>query len=351
MTARQHTRPGETHELAGATMQAVVQDEYGEPMDVLRLERIERPIITDDEVLIHVAAAGVDRGVWHLVAGLPYPIRLAGFGVRAPKNRVPGIDVAGRVEAVGEGVTKLRVGDEVFGTARGSFAEYACATERTLAPKPSTLTFEQAAAVPVSAVTALQAVRDHGHVQAGQKVLVIGASGGVGSYAVQLAKNLGAEVTAVCSTSKVDLVRSLGADHVVDYSVQDIADTRERYDVVLDIGGNRSLTALRRSMTARGTLVIVGGETGGRLLGGVDRQIRAMLLSPFIGQKLGTFVGAVNSADLTALGDLLTSGAVIPAVDRTFPLAEAPAAIRYLQDGRVRGKVVVAVAGGGGRAV
>jgi len=341
MSAERHLRPTEGRQ--GTAMRAVVQDEYGEPGTVLRLEEIDRPRIADDEVLVRVAAAGVDRGVWHVVAGLPLPIRLAGFGIRRPKNRVPGTDLSGRVEAVGEGVTKLRPGDEVFGVGMGSFAEYVRAKESRVALKPANLTFEQAAALPVSAATALQAVRDHGHVQRGHQVLVIGASGGVGTFAVQIAKAFGAEVTGVCSTAKVGLVRSLGADRVIDYARDGDLGGGRRYDVILDIGGNRRLSMLRKLLTPRGTLVIIGGETGGRVLGGTQRQIRAMLLSPFVGQKLGTFVAAVNAADLAALSDLVASGEVAPAVDRTFPLAEARDAIGYLQAGSARGKVVLSV--------
>ena len=231
----------------------------------------------------------------------------------------------------------------MYGTAEGSFAEFARAHEDKLAPKPAALTFGQAAAVPVSAVTALQALRDQGNVQAGQRVLVVGASGGVGTYAVQLAKALGAEVTGVCSTSKVDLVRSVGADHVVDYSREDFVDGPTRYDLVLDIGGQSSLARLRRALTPRGTLVIVGGESDGRCLGGSDRQIRALLLSPFVSQKLGTFVARVTAADLLVLSELIEAGKVVPAIDRTYPLGESAAAIRYVTDGRARGKVVVSI--------
>jgi NADPH:quinone reductase-like Zn-dependent oxidoreductase len=325
------------------TMTAMVQDEYGEAEDVLRLERIDRPEIDDGQVLVRVHAAGLDRGVWHAVAGLPYPIRLAGYGLRTPNNRVPGTDVAGRVESVGTNVTGLRVGDEVFGVCRGSFAQYACAAADKLVLKPKGLSFEQAAAVPVSACTALQGVRDHGRVRLGQHVLVIGASGGVGTFTVQIAKAFGAEVTGVCSTSKVDLVRSLGADHVVDYTRGDVTDGRQRYDVILDIGGNRPLARLRRALTPRGTLVIMGGETDGRWLGGSDRQLRAMALSPFVGQKLGTFVATQSAPDLTALAELVAAGKVTPVIDRTFPLGDLPTALRYLRQGRARGKVVIRV--------
>lgn len=325
------------------TMKAIVQDRYGEAQDVLRLEEIDRPDVGDDEVLLRVHAAGVDRGVWHLMAGLAYPVRLAGYGVRAPKTRVRGREVAGRVEAVGKNVTTLQPGDEVFGIGEGCFAEYACARADKLAPKPKNLTFEQAAAATISALTALQAVRDRGQVQPGQKVLVIGASGGVGTFAVQIAKAFGADVTGVCSTTKVDLVRSLGADHVIDYTRDDITDSGQRYDVILDIGGHRSLTHLRRALTPRGTLVIVGSETGGRWLGGIDRQLRALLLSPFVGQKLSSLLSSENANDLIALTELIESGKVTPVIDRTYPLSETPAAIRYMTEGHARGKVVINV--------
>jgi NADPH:quinone reductase and related Zn-dependent oxidoreductases len=339
-------RDGTTVRTAGATtMQAIVQDSYGDDAeDVLCLAEIDRPVIGDDEVLVRVHAAGVDRGVWHLMTGLPYPLRLMGYGVRAPSNRVRGREVAGRVEAVGKDVTTLQPGDEVFGIAEGSFAEYACARADKLAPKPKNLTFELAAAAGVSSLTALQAVRDRGQVQPGQKVLVIGASGGVGTFAVQIAKAFGADVTGVCSTAKTDMVRSLGADHVLDYTRDDIADGGQRYDVVLDTGGNRSLTHLRRALTPRGTLVIVGGETGSRWLGGIDRALRAPMLSAFVGQKLGGVVTSENAEDLIVLTDLIESGKVTPVVERTYPLADAPAAVRYMADGHARGKVVVTVA-------
>jgi NADPH:quinone reductase-like Zn-dependent oxidoreductase len=322
-------------------MKAITQNKYGEAGDVLRLQEIDKPEFGDDEVLVRVHAAGVDRGVWHIMAGLPYAIRIAGYGLRAPKTGVRGREVAGRVEAVGKNVTTMQAGDEVFGIAEGSFAQYAPAAADKLAPKPRNLSFEQAAAVPVSALAALQAVRDHGRVQPGQNVLIIGASGGVGSFAVQIAKAFGAEVTGVCSTSKVDLVRSLGADHVIDYTHDDIGDSGRRYDVILDTGGNRPLSQLRRALEPRGTLVIVGGETGGRWLGGSDRGLRALILSPFLGQKLGTFIASENNADLIVLKQLIESGQVTPAIERSYPLSEVPAAIRHMQDGHARGKVVI----------
>jgi len=323
-------------------MKAIARDTYG-PADGLELRELDRPEIGDDEVLIRVHAAGVDRGVWHLMAGLPYPIRLAGYGLRAPKNPVPGMDVAGVVEAVGSKVTRVQPGDEVFGVGIGTFAEYARAPEAKLAPRPANLSFEQAAAVGISGTTALQALRDHAQVTAGQTVLIIGASGGVGTYAVQLAKVFGAEVTAVCSTAKVELVRSLGADHVLDYTREDFSTSGLRYDVILDIGGNASLARLRQALAPEGTLVIAGGETNGRWLGGSDRQVRALVLSRFIGQTLKTFVAKENHADLLVLKELIEAGKLTPQIDRSYPLAEAPQAIDHLVQGRARGKLVITV--------
>jgi NADPH:quinone reductase-like Zn-dependent oxidoreductase len=323
-------------------MKAIVQDTYGST-DVLELRDIDKPEIADDEVLVRVHAAGVDRGVWHLMTGLAYPIRLAGYGLRAPKTPVPGMDLAGVVEEVGSDVTRFRPGDEVFGIGKGAYAEFARAPENKLAPKPANLTFEQAAVVAISGSTALQAVRDKGHVGPGQQILIIGASGGVGTYAVQLAKALGAEVTGVCSTTKVDLVRSIGADHVIDYTREDFADGKQRYDVILDIGGNRSLSHLRRALTRKGTLVLVGGEEGGRWLGGMDRQLRMLLLSPFVGQTLRSLINKENHEDLIVLAELIEAGKITPVIDRTYPLSEAPKAIRHMEEGHVRGKVVITV--------
>ena len=323
-------------------MKAIVRDTYGSA-GVLELRDIDKPEIGDDEVLVRVRAAGVDQGVWHVMTGLPYPIRLAGYGLRAPKTPVLGADVAGVVEAVGNDVTRFQPGDEVFGIAKGSYAQYARARADRLAPKPANLSLEQAAVVAISGLTALQAVRDHGRVESGQKVLVIGASGGVGTYAVQLAKAFGAEVTGVCSTTKVDIVRSIGADHVIDYTRDDFAAGEQRYDVVVDIGGNSSLSRLRRALTRKGTLVIAGGETDGRWLGGSDRQVRALLLSPFVGQKLGTFVSRENHEDMIVLKELIEAGKVTPVIDRTYPLSEVSAAIRYMREGRARGKLVITV--------
>jgi len=333
--------PGDNTRTASQSMRAVLRETYGAPDLVLRVGRVSRPGIEPDEVLVGVRAAGVDRGVWHIVTGLPYPIRVAGFGVRTPKNVVVGSDFAGVIHAVGSAVTRFSVGDEVFGTGQGTFAEFARASEGKLAPKPAGLSFEQAAAVPVSAMTALQAVRDHGRVQPGQQVLVLGASGGVGSYAVQISKAYGAVVTGVASRAKLDLVRGLGADVVLDYTVDELP--FRRYDVILDVGGNTRVSRLRKALTGTGSLVIVGGETGGRVLGGIQRQLGAMLLSPFVRQRLGTFVCRENAADLAVLAGLIDSGQVTPALDRVVPLESAQEAIALLLGGSVRGKLVLSV--------
>ena len=322
-------------------MKAIVRDAYGS-VDVLRLAEIDTPVVGESEVLVRVRAAGVDQGVWHLMIGMPYVMRLAGFGVRAPKKTLLGYDVAGHVEAVGAGVTAFRPGDEVFGTCRGSFAEFAIARPDRLASKPNNLSFEEVAATPISGYAALQAVRDHGNVRAGQRVLIIGAGGGVGTFAVQLAKSYGADVTGVCSTAKTELVRSIGADRVIDYTRDDPIDGRELYDVILDIAGNRSLTKLRRALTSRGTLVIVGAEDAGNWLG-VGRQLRAAALSPFVRQKLGTYISKEREQDLQELRTLLESGTITPVVDRTFPLDQVPDAIRYLREGRAGGKIVITI--------
>src|SRR5688500_557099 len=323
-------------------MKAIIQDTYGSP-DVLELRDIDKPEIGDDEVLVHVHAAGVGRDVWHVMTGLPYPIRLAGYGFRVPKNPVIGSDMAGVVEAVRTNVRRFQPRDEVFGIGKGSYAEYVRAREDKLAHKPVNLTFEQAAVVAIMGSTALQALRDHGKVRSGQEVLIIGASGGVGTYAVQIAKAFGAYVTGVCSTQKVEMVRSIGADHVIDYTREDFAEGDQRYDVILDIGGNSSLAHPNAALASTGTLVIVGGEGGGRWLGGTDRQLRAMMLSPFVGQKLGTFINKENHEDMIVLKELIESGKVTPIIDRSYPLSEVPEAIRYLEEGYARGKVVISV--------
>jgi NADPH:quinone reductase-like Zn-dependent oxidoreductase len=326
---------------AMTTMRAITHDRYGSA-DVLRLTQIPRPVPEDGEVLLRVHSAGVDRGAWHMMTGRPYLGRLV-FGLRTPRNPVLGTDVAGTVAAVGAGVTKLATGDEVYGFARGSFAEYAVAREDRLALKPSNLSFAQASVVPVSAATALQALTDSGRALPGQSVLVIGASGGVGSYAIQIAKALGTEVTGVASTGKLDLVRALGADHVLDYTREDFAAGSRHYDLVLDIAGNPTLSRLRRALTPNGTAVITGGEEGGSFSGGMNRQLRAVALSPFLRQRLTTFLAKQRSSDLERLRVLIEAGNVTPSIDRSYPLEEAPDAVRHLASGRVRGKVAISI--------
>ncbi|MEZ0071713.1 NAD(P)-dependent alcohol dehydrogenase [Planotetraspora sp. GP83] len=323
-------------------MKAIVQDRYGSP-DVLELREVGQPVAGENDLLVRVNAAGVDPSVWHLMTGLPYLVRALGYGVRAPKVRIRGTDVAGRVEAVGANVTRFRPGDEVFGTCDGSFAEYACGPEERFAPKPANLTFEQAAAVPISACTALQGLRDQGRVRPGQKVLIIGAGGGVGTFAVQLAKALGAEVTGVCGTAKTDLVRSIGADDVIDYTRDDFADRARRYDLILDTAGNRSLSHLRRALTPGGTLVIIGGEGEGRWFGGTERLFKALMLSPFVSQNLRGLFATQPREDLQLLTELIEAGKVTPVIDRTYSLKEAPDAVRHLRNGHARGKVVITV--------
>ena len=325
-----------------ATMRAIVQHSYGSA-EVLRPARIARPAIAEHEVLLRVRAAGLDRGTWHLMTGRPYLMRIIGFGFRRPKNEVPGLDVAGTIVAVGSAVTRFAVGDEVFGISRGSFAEYAAASEDKLARKPAGLSFERAAVLAVSGVTAIQAL-DAGRIEAGQRVLIIGASGGVGSYAVQLAKAFGAtEVTGVCSAAKFDLVRSLGADHVLDYTRDDYADGVRRYDLIIDIAGNSPLSRLRRALTPTGTAVIVGGEDGGNLTGGIDRQLRALALTPFVGQRLTGVGSKERGSDMERLADLVSAGKVTPGLDRTYPLDRVPDAMRHLEAGKVRGKIAVTI--------
>lgn len=331
--------PSDSEASAKATMRAIIQPEYG-TTDVLSLAEIERPQIEADEVLVRVHAAGVDRGVWHLMTGLPYLVRLV-CGLRRPRTLVPGMDVAGRVEAVGKDVTRFAPGDEVFGECTGSFAEYACVSEKRLEMKPAKLSFEEAAIVPVSACTALQALRDVAKVQAGQKVLVIGASGGVGTYAVQIARAFGAEVTGVCSTRKMDLVRSIGARHVIDYTREDFAESGEQYDLILDIAGNRPLAHLRRALTPEGMLVILGGEEGGRWLGGTDRSIRALMLSPFVSHNFRAPISMAKAEDLRQLNQLIEAGEVSPVLDRSFPLEEAAEAIQFMEAGHPLGKVAI----------
>lgn len=321
-------------------MEAIVQQRYGSA-DALRLERVPRPRLADGEVLVRVRAATLSRGTWHLMTGKPYAMRLV-LGFRGPKHPVIGQDLAGTVSAVGSAVTRFSVGDEVYGVGQGAFAEYSAAKEDQLARKPAKVTFEQAASVPVSALTALQGLRDVGRLSPGQSVLIIGASGGVGTFAVQLAKTFGAEVTGVCTTTKIDLVRAIGADHVVDYTTTDFADGVHRHDLILDIGGNASLARLRRALTPRGTLVIVGGEQSGNWIG-MSRQLRAVVLSPLVRHRLAMFVATQHAVDLDSLTELIEAGDVSPVIDRTFPLEQVPDAMRYLETGQARGKIAITI--------
>jgi NADPH:quinone reductase-like Zn-dependent oxidoreductase len=321
-------------------VKAIVQNRYGSA-DVLALGDVEAPSPGDDDVLIEVGAAGVDPSVWHLMTGLPLVMRL-GLGLRAPRSKIRGRDVAGRVAAVGSNVTRFAPGDMVFGTCDGSFAEFACARQKTLAHAPANLSVEESAAVPTSACTALHGLRDAGKVRAGQRALIIGAGGGIGTFAVQLAKVLGAEATGVCGTSKVDLVRDLGADHVIDYTRADFADGSSRYDVILDTAGNRPLSHLRRALSKKGTLVIIGGEGKGRWLG-MGRQARALMVSPFLGQTFRAPIVIAGSEDLLMLKELIEAGEVRPIVTKTFRLAEAPTAIREWERGHTAGKLVISL--------
>lgn len=321
-------------------MRAITQNQYGNA-DVLNLAQVPVPTVGPDEVLVKVHAAGLDRGTEHLMNGKPYALRLA-MGLRRPRQPVLGRDVAGSVSAVGSSVTQFAVGDEVYGVAPGSFAEYAVAKEGKLARKPANLTFAQAAVVPVSGATALRAVEDVGRVEAGQSVLVLGASGGVGSYAVQIAKAAGAEVTGACSTAKRDFVSSLGADHVIDYTRDDFADGSGRYDVILDIAGNPSLGRLRRALEPHGTVVFVGGENAGGLTG-MGRQVRGLLLSPFVGQRLALLPTKESAEDYERLTSLIEAGHVNPMVDEIFALEATPSAVRRLEEGLIRGKVAITV--------
>jgi NADPH:quinone reductase-like Zn-dependent oxidoreductase len=323
-------------------MKAITQDRYGD-LDGLDFRDIDQPIPTDNEVLVRVHAAGLHRGDWHVMTGLPYLIRVVvpTLGLRRPKVPVRGMDLAGRVEAVGSNVTRFQPGDAVFGWCDGAFAEYATAPEDQLAAKPAALSFEQAAVVPTSGLAALQGLRDVGEIQPGQRVLVIGAAGGVGSFAVQLAKAFGAHVTGVAGTAQVELVRSIGADEVVDYTRADVTDGARQWDLILDTAGHRSLSRLRRALTPRGTLVIVGSEVRGRWLGGFDRQLRALALSRLVGQRLRMLSSTPRQEDLQVLRELLEAGKVTPVIGRTYPLVEVPEAIRQMVEGH----------GGGGKSV
>jgi NADPH:quinone reductase-like Zn-dependent oxidoreductase len=322
-------------------MQAIVQTSYG-GSETLTLQHIKTPNIGADEVLLRVHAAGVDRAVWHLMTGTPYLVRPA-FGLCKPRMPVPGIDLSGQVVAIGRRVTHLRLGDEVFGLGTGAYAEYARARADQLVQRPRQLDATAAAVCAMSGVTALQALHQVGQVQAGQQVLIIGASGGVGSYAVQIAKCFGAEVSALCSAAKADFVKTQGADHVFDYAGFDIHGHTPRYDLIIDIAGNRPLAALRRLLSARGTLVIVGGEQAGPWTGGLGRQLAAWLLNPFLPQRLHSLISIVHQDDLRQLAELLVSGCVRPTLECVFPLSEAARAIDHLASGRVRGKTAIAI--------
>ncbi len=321
-------------------MKAVVQDKYG-PAEVLELRDIDRPRIGDGDVLVRVHAASIHVGDWILLRGEPYVVRMAA-GLRKPKNRVPGTDIAGTVEAIGKDVQRLRPGDEVFGWCQGAFAEYAVAEEDHLLAKPANLTFEQAAAIGVSATTALQLVRDEGKLQPGQKVLINGASGGVGTFAVQIAKSFGAEVTGVCSTGNVEMVRSIGADHVIDYTKEDFTQSGQRYDFILDNVANHSLSDTRRALTPNGTLLPNGGgHSTGRWIGSLGGVISAFVWSLFVRQQGRPSIKFANRADLVVLKDLVEAGKVTPVIDRTYPLSEAREAMGHVAEGHARGTVVI----------
>jgi NADPH:quinone reductase-like Zn-dependent oxidoreductase len=326
-------------------MKAIAQDRYGAP-DVLELRELDKPIVGDDDVLVRVHAASANPYDWHFMRGLPYIVRAvgsrAGFGLRGPKRPVRGRDVAGEVEAVGKRVTHLRPGDEVYGVGHGTFAEYLRASEGDLALKPANLTFVQAAAMPVAAVTALRALRDHGQVHPGQTVLINGAAGGVGTFAVQIAKAFGADVTGVCSTRNLEMVRSIGADHVIDYTAEDFTRGPKRYDLILDLVGNHSVSACRRALEPTGMLLL---SHGGRSnwIGPMGQILRALVVSRFVGQKLLAFTAHVTKEDLVVLKELAEGGKVTPVIDRTYPLSESPDAMRHLEAGHARGKVVITV--------
>ncbi len=322
-------------------MKAIVYCDYGSP-DVLKLEDIEKPAAGDDQVLVRVRAASVNPLDWHYMRGTPYFMRL-GTGLRKPKVTRLGVDVAGTVEAVGKNVTQFKAGDEVFGRGTGAFAEYVTTPERVLVRKPKNMTFEQAASVPIAAITALQALRDKGKVQPGQKVLINGASGGVGTFAVQIAKSLGAHVTGVSSTRNVELVRSIGADQVIDYTREDFTQGEQRYDVIVDMVGNHSLSAFRRVLEPKGIYVMVGGPTTGRWIAPLDRVAQVFVYSAFVDQELVFLPANINKEDLTILREFMEAGKLTPVIDRRYKLNEVPEAIRYLEEGHARGKVVISV--------
>jgi NADPH:quinone reductase-like Zn-dependent oxidoreductase len=324
-------------------MQAIVHDTYGGP-EVLELRDVEKPVAGEGEVLVRVHAASVNPLDWHLLRGIPYAVR-GQLGLRLPKRTNVGNDVAGVVESVGPNVTRFAQGDAVFGDVLGSFAEFVAAPEDKLEHKPANVSFEQAAAVPVAGVTALQGLRDRAGLRSGQRALIIGAGGGVGTFAVQIAKSMGAEVTGVCSTAKVDMVQSIGADRVVDYTREDFTKGSERYDVIFQLAGTQSPLDCRRALTTKGTLLLSSGESPGRVIGPIFRIVEAMALNPFVGQRLLPFIAKPGAADLGELKEMIESGSVTPVIDRTFSLADVPDAIRYLEEGHAGGKIVISVAG------
>ena len=319
-------------------MKAAVYSRYGSP-DVLQIKDVEKPVPNDDEVLIEVRAASVNPMDWHFMRGTPYIARIA-TGLRKPRDTRLGVDVAGQVEAVGSNVIEFKPGDEVFGSCSGAFAEYACTSESALVTKPNNMTFEQAASVNVAALTALQGLRDKGQIQPGQKVLINGAAGGVGTFAVQIAKSFGANVTGVCSTRNVDMVRSIGADQVIDYTQEDFTKSAQRYDLIFDCVGNHSLSACRRVLNPKGIYIMVGGPNG-RWIDPLPRLIKALLLSRFVSQKLAPFLAKQSKEDLTIMRQLMERGKVTPVIDRRYSLSEIPEAIHYLEEGHARGKVVI----------
>ncbi len=329
-----------------STMKAVIYHKYGSP-EVLELQEVDKPVVKDDEVLVRVKAASVNPADWHYMRGVPYLMRMTS-GLRRPKDQKTGVDMAGVVETVGRNIKEFQPGDEVFCGRSGAFAEYVCVPENKLVRKPANLTLEQAAAVPIAAITALQALRDWGQIRPGQKVLINGASGGVGTFAVQIAKSFGVEVTGVCSTRNVDLVRSLGADHVVDYTKEDFTISGQRYDLILDNAGNRSLSDFRRVLVPKGILVMAGATKGsylqdGRLIGPLALPIKSLFLRPFVSQKMVFHVAKLNKEDLLVLKELIEAGKVTPVIDRRYPLSEVPDAMRYFEEGHTRGKVVITV--------
>ncbi|MDX6400029.1 MAG: hypothetical protein QOF27_635 [Gaiellaceae bacterium] len=322
-------------------MKAIVNHEYGSPAD-LKLQEIDKPAVGEDSVLVRVRAASVNPYDWHILRGLPYFVRLS-EGLRRPKHPVPGVDVAGQVEAVGENVTRFKPGDEVFGGRSGAFAEYVCGVERNFTPKPASLSFEQAAAIPMAGCTALQGLRDAGQLQPGQAVLINGAAGGIGTFAVQIAKALGGEVTGVCSTANVELVNSIGADEVIDYTVDDFTLGNRQYDLILQLAGNQSLSDLRRALGPNGTLVLVGGGDDGNLLGPLATPVRAFIVSRFVSQRLLPFLAKLRTKDMVFVTELIEAGKVTPVIGRTYPLSEVPEAIRHVETGHARGKTVITV--------